>query len=48
VVQLRPASLLLELDGDAVGTTPEYADEQARDQALDRLRAALDQLAGAA
>jgi len=47
VVQLKPSSLLLELDGDAVGSTPEYADEQARDQALDRLREALDQLAGA-
>ena len=47
VVQLKPASLLLELDGDAVGSTPEYADEQARDQALDRLREALDQLASA-
>jgi tryptophanyl-tRNA synthetase len=47
VVQLKPASLLLELDGDAVGSTPEYADEQARDRALERLREALDQLAGA-
>jgi tryptophanyl-tRNA synthetase len=47
VVQLKPASLLLELDGDAVGSTPEYADEQARDQALGRLREALDRLAGA-
>jgi len=45
VVQIKPASLLLELDGEAVGSTPEYADEQARDQVLDRLRRALDQLA---
>jgi tryptophanyl-tRNA synthetase len=48
VVQIKPGSLLLELDGDAVGSTPEYADEQARDQALDRLREALDQLASLA
>jgi tryptophanyl-tRNA synthetase len=48
VVQLMPVSLLLELDGDAVGSTPEYADEQARDRALERLREALDQLAGVA
>jgi tryptophanyl-tRNA synthetase len=44
VVQLKPTSLLLELDGDTLGSTPEYADEQARDQALDRLRVALDLL----
>jgi tryptophanyl-tRNA synthetase len=48
VVQLTPTALLLELDGEPVGSTPEYADEQARDQALERLRLALDQLAGAA
>jgi tryptophanyl-tRNA synthetase len=48
VVQLTPTALLLELDGEPVGSTPDYADEQARDQALERLRAALDQLAGAA
>ena len=48
VVQIKPASLLLELDGDTIGSTPEYAGEQARDDALDRLRDALDQLAGAA
>ena len=48
VVQLKPTALLLELDGEAVGSTPDYADEQARDQALERLRETLDQLAGAA
>ncbi|HEV2538381.1 MAG TPA: tryptophan--tRNA ligase [Frateuria sp.] len=48
VVQLTPTALLLELDGEPVGSTPEYADGQARDQALERLRTALDQLAGAA
>ena len=48
VVQLTPTALLLELDGESVGSTPEYADDQARDQALERLRAALDQLASAA
>ena len=47
VVQLKPAQLLLELDGDTVGSTPEYADEQSRDAALERLREALDQLANA-
>jgi tryptophanyl-tRNA synthetase len=48
VVQLQPTRLLLELDGDPVGSTPDYPDEQGRDQALERLRAALDQLANPA
>jgi tryptophanyl-tRNA synthetase len=48
VVQLKPTCLWLELDGGPVGSTPDYADEQARDQALGRLRDALDQLARSA
>ena len=45
VVQVQPQALVLEIDGDQVGATPAYDDEQARDEALDRLRGALDQLA---
>jgi tryptophanyl-tRNA synthetase len=45
VLQVQPHALQLELDGELVGSTPEYADEQARDEALARLREALDQLA---
>ncbi|MCX7514577.1 tryptophan--tRNA ligase [Frateuria sp. STR12] len=48
VVQIKPGSLLLELDGETLGSTPEYGDEQARDLALERLREALDMLAAAA
>jgi tryptophanyl-tRNA synthetase len=45
VVQVRGARLVLEIDGDAVAGTPDYPDEAAREQALERLRLALDQLA---
>jgi tryptophanyl-tRNA synthetase len=45
VVQLAPQHLVLELDGEAVARTPEYRDAQARDEALVRLREALDRLA---
>ncbi len=45
VLQVLPHALQLELDGEIVGSTPAYADEQARDEALARLREALDQLA---
>ncbi|MFC4763988.1 tryptophan--tRNA ligase [Dyella koreensis] len=45
VLQVQPNALMLELDGEYVATTPEYRDEQARDEALVRLREALDQLA---
>ena len=45
VVQVQPLSLALELDGEEVATTPDYEGEQARDEALNRLRGALDQLA---
>ncbi len=45
VVQVRGAGLVLEIDGDAVASTPDYPDEAAREQALERLRLALDQLA---
>jgi len=48
VVQLTPTALLLDVDGDTLGRTPDYADEQARDEALQRLRQALDQLASLA
>lgn len=40
--------VVLELDGDEVGNTPAFADDAARDQALGRLREALDLLAGEA
>ncbi|WP_109125288.1 tryptophan--tRNA ligase [Dyella sp. C11] len=45
VVQVQPQSLGLELDGEAGGATPDFESEQARDEALLRLRGALDQLA---
>jgi len=45
VVQVRGANLALEIDGEAVASTPDYPDEAAREQALTRLRLALDQLA---
>jgi len=40
-----PRSLVLELDSEPVATTPDYADESERDEALAYLRAALDLLA---
>ena len=45
VVQVRGAALVLEIDAEAVAGTPDYPDEAAREQALARLRLALDQLA---
>ncbi|ULU25259.1 tryptophan--tRNA ligase [Dyella terrae] len=45
VVQVLPQALVLEIDGEEVGATPAYDGEQARDEALVRLRGALDQLA---
>jgi tryptophanyl-tRNA synthetase len=45
VLQVQPQSLVMELDGEHVGDTPQYDGEQARDEALLRLRGALDQLA---
>ncbi|MHA6204648.1 tryptophan--tRNA ligase [Dyella soli] len=45
VLQVQPLALALELDGEAVATTPTYDGEQARDEALERLRGALEQLA---
>ncbi|RAO75780.1 tryptophan--tRNA ligase [Dyella jiangningensis] len=45
VMQVQPHSLVLELDGEQVATTPEYDGEQSRDEALNRLRSALDELA---
>jgi tryptophanyl-tRNA synthetase len=39
-----PRSLVLELDNEPVATTPDYADDIERDQALDYLRTALDLL----
>jgi tryptophanyl-tRNA synthetase len=47
-LRATPAGGVLELDGSEVGSTPAFADEATRDQALGRLREALDQLAGAA
>ena len=45
VCQLRALGMTLELDGEAVGDTPDYGDEAARDAALVRLREALDHMA---
>jgi tryptophanyl-tRNA synthetase len=45
VLQIQSLGMSLELDGEAVARTPDYRDEQARDEALAPLREALDQLA---
>ena len=45
VLRVRPLGVSLELDGEAVASTPDYRDAQARDEALARLHEALDQLA---
>ncbi|HEY9130348.1 MAG TPA: tryptophan--tRNA ligase [Dyella sp.] len=45
VWQVRQLGMALEVDGEHIGDTPEYGDEPARDEALLRLREALDQLA---
>jgi tryptophanyl-tRNA synthetase len=45
VLRIRPLGVSLELDGEAVASTPDYRDGQARDEALAQLREALDQLA---
>ena len=45
VLRVRPLGVSLELDGEAVASTPDCRDEQARDDVLARLREALDQLA---
>ena len=45
VVVMQPQRFVLEIDGEAVATSPEYADQNSRDAALARLRDALDQLA---
>ncbi|MHB1059048.1 MAG: tryptophan--tRNA ligase [Rhodanobacter sp.] len=45
VLQIRPLGMSLELEGEAVASTPDYRDEQARDEALAQLREALDQFA---
>ena len=45
VVQVKPQALVLEIDGEQVGVTPDYDGEASRDEALLRLRGALDQLA---
>jgi tryptophanyl-tRNA synthetase len=44
-LQIQPQGMTLELDGKQVASTPDYRDEQSRDEALLRLREALDQLA---
>lgn len=48
VWQRRPLAVALELDGQVVACTPEYANAAARDDASRRLREALDQLAARA
>ena len=44
-LQMQPLGMTLELDGQAVASTPDYRDEQVRDEALAQLHEALDQLA---
>jgi tryptophanyl-tRNA synthetase len=44
-LHVLPRSLVLELDGEPVASTPDYVDEPARDEALSYLREALDLLA---
>jgi tryptophanyl-tRNA synthetase len=44
-LQIRPLGMSLALDGETVASTPDYRDEQARDDALAQLRDALDRLA---
>ncbi|OOG55499.1 tryptophan--tRNA ligase [Rhodanobacter sp. C03] len=45
VLQIQPQGMTLDLDGKQVASTPDYRDEQSRDEALGQLRQALDQLA---
>jgi len=45
VVQVQSLALALELEGEQVAASPTYDGEHARDEALARLRGALDQLA---
>jgi tryptophanyl-tRNA synthetase len=45
LLQVQPLGMTLELDGERVASTPDYRDERSRDEALVRLRQALDQLA---
>jgi tryptophanyl-tRNA synthetase len=45
LLQVQPNGMTLELDGQHIASTPDYRDEQARDQALAQLRGALDRLA---
>jgi tryptophanyl-tRNA synthetase len=45
VLQVQPRGMTLELDGEQVASTPDYRDEQSRDEARAQLRQALDQLA---
>jgi tryptophanyl-tRNA synthetase len=44
-MQLAGPCMHLEIGGKAVASTPDYADQQALDDALVKLREALDQLA---
>jgi tryptophanyl-tRNA synthetase len=45
VLRMKERSMTLDVDGEAVAETPDYADASARDDALPRLREALGQLA---
>jgi tryptophanyl-tRNA synthetase len=45
VLRMKERSMTLDVDGEAVAETPDYADAPARDDALARLREALGQLA---
>ena len=48
VLRMKERGMMLDVDGEAVAETPDYADESARDDALLRLREALGELAGKA
>jgi tryptophanyl-tRNA synthetase len=48
VLRMRERSMTLDVDAEAVAETPDYADASTRDEALLRLRDALDQLAAKA
>ncbi|GAA0252707.1 tryptophan--tRNA ligase [Rhodanobacter caeni] len=48
VLRMKERGMTLDVDGEAVAETPDYADEPARDDALRRLREALGELAAKA
>ena len=48
VLRIGEQGMTLDVDGEAVAETPDYADQAARDDALLRLREVLDQMANKA